>query len=101
MSSGNRPSDVVKRGYSVDEPDEPLVTIVETVSKLLGLDSQDLEPLQKTIDVEAMAQLLGHSPTEFYREPERAASIEPSVSFVYEGCQVTVTPDLIRVQQAN
>lgn len=101
MPSGNRASDVVKRDYSIGGPDQPLVTIVETVSDLLDVETEALDPLQGTVDVDAMAQLLGHSPAEFHRGPDRETSTGPSVSFVYEGCQVTVTPDEIRVQQGD
>lgn len=84
--------------YSLEEDDQPLVAIVEAVAWIKGVDFRDLEPLYRVIDVEELRKHMNREPSQF--NPARSDSDhgDPEVTFRYEGCEVTVDRDTIRVR---
>lgn len=85
------------RRYSVDETGEPLLTIVSAVAAVSGVGVRQLEPLEHTIDIDALTDLVRHDRPQFYRA-SGDNSPDLAISFEYEGCAVTVTQAEIRVR---
>ena len=69
--------------------DEPLVAIAEAVSAFVNERPSDLPPLGRTLDGDALKRLL----TAEYNEAN------PTVTFEYQGLEVTVTPSEIIVAE--
>lgn len=88
---------VQQREYAIEETGQPTLAIVETVAAYVGREVEDLEPLEHTVNVDALVELLAHDRGDFSRSPgERPPGTE--VSFVYEDCLVTATRDRITVR---
>lgn len=83
--------------YSPEERDEPAITIVEAVAWLRNLRSQDLEPLQRIIDVDTLNGIFGGRQREFYGGSTDSGTSGLALSFQYGGCEVTVEQSRIRV----
>lgn len=96
-SGGSAAGDGATRQYSVDETGEPLLTIVSTVAAVSGVDVRQLEPLEHTIDTDALAEIVQHDRKQFYRA-SGDNSPDLAVSFEHAGCAVTVTRSEIHVR---
>jgi len=68
--------------------DSPATAVAEAVASATGNDQTDLEPLQYTVDADALDRLFDDSTPE-----------ELSVSFSYEGVQVRVDRQSVDVWQ--
>lgn len=68
--------------------DSPVTAVAEAVSTATGRDQADLEPLQYTVDADALDRLF-----------EDAGAEELVVSFTYEDVQVRVTEQVVEVWQ--
>lgn len=84
--------------YSIDEGDQPALAIVKAVSWINGVDAFYLEPLSSAVDVGKLSGLLRHARRHLDGETAQSKSMEPNVTFRYEGCLVTVTTDRLRVE---
>lgn len=91
--------------FSSEAPDEPASTIAKGVARVKKVDVTELDPLQWTIDVDALNEFIKHNPSSNYRRAVNAndpAHTEANssglmVSFRYEGCTITVTNDAVHV----
>lgn len=85
--------------YSVEDPDEPALTIVEAVSQVRGVDELDLKPLQHVIDTDSLSEIL-NGEQEFFRGggQSRGESTDLQIAFEYEGCELTVMRDFVHVR---
>lgn len=68
--------------------DSPTTAVAEAVAKATDRDQTELEPLQYTVDADALDHLFGESSAE-----------ELAVSFTYEGVQVRVSEQVVEVWQ--
>lgn len=95
--------DVGERGpftfaYPTEEDDQPTVAVVEAVSWVRDVPVHALEPLHWSVDTDELEAIFGpggatHSPSSESPLDRRC------LSFQYEGCHVTVTPDRIRIER--
>lgn len=69
------------------ESDAVLLTIVASVSELVGKELSELPPLNDTIDIDALAD------TFRWDSAESSQIRSGCVTFRYEGCEVTVFAD--------
>lgn len=97
---GASDEDVLQVDYTLQEQGQPLMAILEAITRLLGSGARELEPLEHAVNVEALTELLQHDRTDFYRGQGVTAPGELGVTFRYEGCLVAVTRDRIRVRPA-
>ena len=76
--------------------------VVEAVAWVKGVDVRDLDPLQNWIDTDVLTDLYGGSSAEedFYRSSGRGPRVGPCLTFEYEGCTVTLTPEQVRIDGA-
>lgn len=74
--------------FSVDWPtyDSPATAVAEAVATATGRDQTDLEPLQYTVDADALDRLY-----------DDVGAEELVVSFTYEGVQVRVSQQAVEV----
>jgi hypothetical protein len=86
--------------YSADDDGQPLKGIVKAVSWFKGVDGRALDPLYSVIDPEPLSDLFGAGGGEFYRHERKPDREDVQVTFSYEECLVTVTPDQILVGPA-
>lgn len=84
--------------YSCDEVGQPVLAIVKAVSWVKGVDVCDLEPLYAVVDIESVTDLLVNPGQYVYRDDHRSEPADLQITFTYEGCRVTVTPDELRVE---
>lgn len=96
-SPGNGSGDSYTFHYLADNDDQPLLAIVESVAWVNGVDARELEPLHYVIDVDTLRELLGRQRRDFSRGADDPSSL--TVTFRYEGCLVTVTPDEVTVER--
>lgn len=68
------------------EPDSVVTTIVTSVAQLRDERAESLEPLDASIDSDALAELFTPALSGDHRGPGR-------VDFTYAGCSVTLTSD--------
>lgn len=68
------------------DPDSVVTAIVTSVAQLRGEGPESLEPLDGTVDSDALAELFTPSLSGEERGPGR-------VDFVYAGCSVTLTSE--------
>lgn len=87
--------------YNAEEDCQPTLAIVEAVAWVKDTDRLELPPLYEAIDTERLNGLFGRSETGIlYRSSSESESTDHALSFEYEGCDVEVTPDEIRIQPA-
>lgn len=84
--------------YPAGGDNQPVGAIVQAIAWTKGTGVEDLEPLNDAVDTDALEDLF-----DGVREEDRRASAEfapdfPSVSFLYEGCIVTVFPDRVDIE---
>lgn len=80
--------------YALDEDESPSEAVVRTVASYTDTDVLDLEPLQTVIDVEHLDGL--------FENARRKRSIERnSITFHFDGCEITVTQDDVYVTGRN
>lgn len=107
MASVDEGIDLEKKWYSFtyasDEMDQPSIAIVEAIGWIEGVDSCALPPLADSIDPVALNELFtepvmgdAHDPG-----PGRSPPDDLRVRFEYDGFVVTVSPDRIRVGEAD
>lgn len=99
-AGGSDDEEVVQVEYAIEETGQPVLAIVEAITGAVGGEARDLEPLEHVVNVEALAELLGHERSNFYRSGDGTSSDDLAVRFRYEDCQVAVSPDRIRVRPA-
>lgn len=88
----------VKREYSLEKQDQPLLAIVKAVTEVNDLTYQELVPLQRAIDVEALTELLDSERAESHQPTYQRRSPGMLMRFRYEGCQVEVERTEVRAQ---
>lgn len=96
-SPGNGAGDTYTFQYSSTDDEQPLVAIVESVAWVRGVDSRELEPLHRVINVDTLNDVLGQPRGEFARGTDAPSGL--TVTFRYEGCLVTVTQDQITIER--
>lgn len=89
--------DAYSFAYDAEVDDEPALTVVEAVSWVTGVDVRAMAPLESVVDVEILSRVGSHDDPLFYRNRSASGAAEPRVSFSYEGCLVTVTPEQVGV----
>lgn len=87
----------VTREYSIEDQEQPLVAIVDAVSEATGVDQQNLVPLERVINVDALTALLKSTRSDFYRSAPSSAP-DVKVRFHYKGCLVEVDRSKVVVQ---
>lgn len=90
--------DAFSFSYAAEADHEPVLTVVEAVSWVTGVDARAMAPLNSAVDVELLSRVGNSDDRMFYRSSSAADSADPQVSFRYEGCLVTVTPELVRIE---
>lgn len=90
--------DAFSFAYAADVDHEPALTVVEAVSWVTGVDALAMAPLNSAVDVEILSRVGNSDDRMFYRSSSGSDSAEPQVNFSYEGCLVTVTPELVRIE---
>lgn len=90
-------SSAVYADYSIEDVDEPLLTIVEAVADVKGVDTLELQPLQSVINIDSLNTFMSEVSGDFYRSSSDDSTREPLVTFEYEGCEVTVKGRHVRV----
>lgn len=96
-SPGDGSGDSYTFHYLADDDDQPLLAIVESVAWVKGVDARELEPLHYVIDIDTLVELLGGQRRDFTRGANDPGSL--TVTFRYEGCFVTVTPEEVTVER--
>lgn len=79
--------------YTLDEDERPSEAVVRAVASLTDTRVLDLDPLYDMIDIDHLNGLFGES-----GESELLA--DSSVTFQFNGCEVTVTPDIVYVRES-
>jgi len=79
-------TEVVSVDVSTD--DSPATAVADAVATATDRDQTDLEPLQYTVDADALDRIFDDNDAE-----------ELVVSFTYEGVQVRVTQHVVEVRQ--
>ena len=86
VSSDDAATEIIHTRFTADPDadaaDAVVVAIVESVATLTGDAITELPPLYETVDSEALTELVATS---------RARNHHVDVSFVYQGCHVTVS----------
>lgn len=77
--------------YDVDEGEQPSVAVVRAVASLTDTPVLDLDPLYDVVDPAHLDGLADAA-------DGRSALTESSVTFRFNGCEVTVTQDTVHVQ---
>ncbi|WP_207586225.1 HalOD1 output domain-containing protein [Halomontanus rarus] len=77
--------------YEIDSSERPSEAVVRAVATLTDTPVLDLDPLYRTIDPGHLDGILND------RENGRTVE-ESSISFVFNGCRVTVNQNSVRVQ---
>jgi hypothetical protein len=95
MPNGARDEEVSVQ-YAPSDPDEPVSTIVEAVASVKGVDTTALRPLQRTVDTDALHSLISHTESRMHRSSVDSEDFR--VSFDYEGCEVSITRNRVRVR---
>lgn len=90
--------DAFSFSYAAAADHEPALTVVEAVSWVTGVDARAMAPLNSAVDVEILSRVGNTDDRMFYRSSSASDPAEPQVSFRYEGCLVTVTPELVRIE---
>lgn len=85
------------RQYRAGVPDQPLTAIVEAVSAVKGVDVRELDPIYYAIDIEQLNRLAGGKPSGGHEEPTEPDRAKLTVTFEYEGCQITVGDERVSV----
>lgn len=85
--------------YSNNQGDQLVSAIVKAISWVKGVDVLNLEPLEDTVYTEGLQRIFTgkEEGNDFYRSSAASTSEFPQVSFEYEGCLVTVSPDKISI----
>ncbi|WP_369682163.1 HalOD1 output domain-containing protein [Haladaptatus sp. AB618] len=97
MSSDERPDDEGRSDLSEDFQTQAgetdiVKTIVQSVSTAKNTDPDELPPLYHSLDAEAL--------TDLWRSRSRSEEDNSlSISFVYSGCQVILSNDIITVKK--
>lgn len=79
-------NDQLLSSCDLTDPDAVVTTVVATVAQLRGEPPESLEPLDDSVDGEALTDLFAPARSGKRRGPGR-------VDFTYAGCSVTVTSD--------
>lgn len=95
MPSG---ADNVSFTFSPEEESEPVVTVVNAVAWTKSVEPLNLEPLHSIVDVEALNQLVTGDAAQASGITKTSEAVGLPVTFRYEGCEVTVEEDRVRVE---
>ena len=79
--------------YSIDAGEAPSASVVRAVASLTNVPVLDLDPLYDVVDPAHLDGLFGGRGD--------GAMAERSITFVFDGCRVTVTQDVIRVRECG
>ena len=78
--------------YDVGRDELPSEAVVKTVAAVTNTSPLDLDPLHDVIDPDTLNRALDRPGT---------AGAELELSFTFEGCAVTATPDEVRIADAE
>lgn len=92
-------NNAVSLSYSTDEVDEPVLTVIEAVATVKGLDETALEPLNHAVDVDALRAIFGTDNEDAGGSTVGDDLAEVTVTFDYEGCEVTVEQNRVHVSR--
>lgn len=101
------PSDAVPRdsddrftfSYRSDEAGQPMKAVIDAMAWTKGVAPTDLDPLNYSIAVDELNGLFDRAdPGLLYRSSSDQTRANHTVTFEYEGCTVTVTPDVIQIE---
>lgn len=85
--------------YRSGEDGQPMLAIIDAIARTKDVSPTELEPLHYSIGVDELNGLFGRSdPAILYRSSSDSTPANHTVTFEYEGCNVTVTPDLIHIE---
>lgn len=85
--------------YRSDEDNQPVMTVIEAVAWIKGVDALELEPLYDTVNVDDIYGLFSRNhPGVLYRSTTDSATANQELSFDYEGCRVTVNPNEVQIE---
>lgn len=90
----NDPAQTESLSYELDEDERPSEAVVQVVAALTDTSILELEPLYHTIDPENLDRIITGG-------PDRGTTSERSVSFHFNGCQVTVNQHTVRVESVD
>lgn len=93
------PEEPYVRQYRAGAPDQPLTAIVEAVSSVKGIDVRELDPIYYAIDIERLNGLAGQNQFGHREGPTEPNPTDLSVTFEYEGCQITVEDERVSVRR--
>ena len=79
--------------YKIGTGEQPSIAVVKAVADLTGKDICDIEPLYDTMDPDHLDGL-------FEKEGSGEKSLR-EVSLQFNGCEVTVTCDMVRARRSE
>lgn len=85
-SEPGRPTGGTELTYPIDESERPSLAVVRAVASVTNTPVLDLDPIYDTIDPDYLDGV-DETPVE-----------DSSITFSFNGCQVTVTQDEVHVQ---
>lgn len=92
------PQDGYNYSYSPGDPGQPSVAIVNAIAEVTDVDFRDLKPLHSAVDTEFLNKLFEETGGMFYRSGSGSADSAVSITFPYEGYEVTVEEGAIHIE---
>lgn len=78
---------------AIDADESHSVAVVRTVAAVTNTPPLGLNPLHDVIDTESLDRL--------FERPEDTGTAGKSITFEFEGCEITVTQDTVGVQKID
>lgn len=95
--STDEPGDGYSYPFSRDESGQPVITVIDAVAELTDRDFRDLKPLHSVIDTTRLNGLFEESDGLFHPSRPDSDANSVSITFRYEGCEVTVKKETVHV----
>lgn len=96
--SSDVPRDRYSHSFSPEETGQPAIAVVEAVAELTDRDWRDLKPLHSVIDTTRLNGLFDESGRLCYRSGSDSDVDGVSVTFQYEGYDVTVEEGTVHAE---